>query len=83
MIRPLYKEIAGELMVYDDGNAGLWYDKYCNQWGRDRAKSELKKKWSLESFTDEGKKGINPKNEWIGELAGKTVGAKEIRLIAD
>jgi CRISPR-associated protein Cmr6 len=77
MIRPLYKELAGEQMRYNGGNAGLWYDKYCNQWGRDRAKSG-RKKWSLESFPGEGKKTINPKNEWIEELSGKAAGAKEI-----
>jgi CRISPR-associated protein Cmr6 len=77
MIRPLYKELAGEQMRYDGGNAGLWYDKYCNQWGLDLAKSGLKK-WSLVSFTDTEKNMINPKDEWIGELSGKAVGTKEI-----
>lgn len=69
MIRPLYSEIATLKMAYSDGNAGLWYDKYCNRWRRGRDN------WSLES---DGDKTINPKNEWIEEFAGKKVGDKDL-----
>ncbi|MCI0724009.1 MAG: RAMP superfamily CRISPR-associated protein [Acidobacteria bacterium] len=71
-MRPLYRELAEAKLNRDHGNAGLWYDKYCNQWCSDPEKTELAR-WSLEAFKDE-----NPKLTWIKTLTGKTIGEQRL-----
>ena len=67
MSRPLYKAAAEQPAIpAPNGNAGLWFDKFCNTW---RVTNES---WSMSS----GNKG-NPKLEWIQSLAGRgAIGAQ-------
>jgi CRISPR-associated protein Cmr6 len=46
-MRPLYKEAAETQVEWKDGNTGLWYDKFCDQWKNDFSGlgEEGKKKW--------------------------------------
>lgn len=68
-MRPLYKEAAGGDRN-SEGNAGLWYDKFCDRWKSD---------WT-------GFAGDSGKREWIetianvgnGSGARKTVGDRKI-----
>lgn len=71
-MRPLYRELAEAKLDRNQGNAGLWYDKYCNQWCNDPEKTGLAR-WSLEAFKDR-----NPKLEWIREVAKKITGEETL-----
>lgn len=71
-MRPLYRELAEAKLDRNHGNAGLWYDKYCNQWCNDPEKTGLAR-WSLEAFKDK-----NPKLEWIREVASKIIGEQTL-----
>ena len=31
-MRPLYEEITHTKVEWQGGNAGLWYDKFCDTW---------------------------------------------------
>lgn len=68
-MRPLYKAAVNAKRL-DTSNAGLWYDKFCDQWYLDSEKSGLSR-WSLEAFKDG-----NPKLYWINNLAAKTIGSE-------
>jgi CRISPR-associated protein Cmr6 len=70
-MRPLY-EAAANAKCLDAGNAGLWYDKFCDQWCRDPEKIGLAR-WSLEAFKDG-----NPKLDWINALARKAIGCETL-----
>ena len=61
MSRPLYKTAAAQpASPAVEGNAGLWFDKFCNQWRVTNGS------WSMSS----GNGKSNPKLEWIRSLAG-------------
>ncbi len=75
-MRPLYSEHKDSEIDWQMGNTGLWYDKFCNQWCRNREKSGLEA-WTLESFKNKGDgKTISPKQDWIDGVAGKPCGNK-------
>lgn len=61
MSRPLYKTAAAQpASPESEGNAGLWFDKFCNTWHiKDGS-------WKMSS----GNGKSNPKLEWIRSLAG-------------
>lgn len=60
MTRPLYKTAAQQPTARgSDGNAGLWYDKFCNQWRVNGSH------WSMSA----GDGCSNPKLAWINSLA--------------
>ena len=64
-MRPLYASLAHAKLSYAGGNAGLWYDKFCDEWGPG---------WSLSS---DGEK--TPKRAWIASVAnGKDVGDRSL-----
>ena len=70
-MRPLYSEIKDKEIVWEKGNTGLWYDKFCNQWCRNPEKRELEA-WTLESFKSRGDdKTTSPKKDWIDTVTGK------------
>ena len=64
-MRPLYRDKA-EMHRGPDGNAGLWFDKFCDRWHIDRSA------WTLKSHN----RG-NPKLNWIESVANKKVGIPE------
>ncbi len=70
MIRPLYKTAVHEpKRKCPGGHAGLWFDKFCNQWCKDGAN------WNMK-----GDSRSNPKFNWINEVAGSQIGNQgEIR----
>ena len=60
MNRPLYKSAAKNPESRDfNGHAGLWFDKFCNQW-------RTEKSWTLSS------NGGNPKLNWIKKVTNKS-----------
>jgi CRISPR-associated protein Cmr6 len=65
--RPLYQS-AGSARRAGDGHAGLWYDKFCDQWRDDQGG------WSMSAQA-----GAGPKAGWIGQVTG-LVGADGDRL---
>ncbi|CAL1241059.1 type III-B CRISPR module RAMP protein Cmr6 [Candidatus Methylocalor cossyra] len=81
MLRPLYQPLANDTNLRTafqrfGGNAGLWYDKFCDQWRRNpRKQGPLD--WSLETFESQNERGqkaiVNPKTAWIETVAG-TIG---------
>lgn len=55
----------------EGGHAGLWHDKFCNEWRVDGGNCN----WSLAS----AKKGEkNPKKSWIDQVAKSNAGKKEL-----
>ncbi len=58
---PLYQRHGAPRKYDQEMHAGLWYDKFCNQWSA---------RWSLSS--SEGNN--NPKQNWLTTLDGKWVG---------
>lgn len=63
--RPLYSSAAQQPIARGpEGNAGLWFDKFCDRWRVNRTT------WSM-SADDTGN---NPKLEWIRRLARDPVG---------
>ena len=50
-----------------EGNAGLWFDKFCNQWQRESGA------WTMKSF----QKDESPKLNWLSTLTGKQLGTKK------
>jgi CRISPR-associated protein Cmr6 len=81
MMRPLYKlykdkednETQGEI-DWKEGNAGLWYDKFCDKWQEDFSGlgDEGKKEW-VESVT---RSNVGDKDQ-IGEHSRRIVGLLE------
>ncbi len=66
MARPLYSTAVQQPTTRGpEGNAGLWFDKFCDRW-RDSGPA-----WSM-AADDSG----NPKLEWICGLADGSVGAQ-------
>lgn len=68
MTRPLYKTaIQQPADRPTNGHAGLWFDKFCDQWRRDAGS------WTMKSDGDE-----NPKLVWIRSVAdGREIGARD------
>ncbi len=62
----LYAMPEGALEPANNGNAGLWYDKYCNTWPI--VNGEVV--WELKAYK-EGNREINPKFDWIESVTGK------------
>ena len=58
-------------------NAGLWYDKFCDQWCMNGEKHGLDR-WSLEAFERPipggRKESVNPKLNWIGTVSAAGIG---------
>lgn len=76
MTLPLYKETEQDAPKQrpEKANAGLWYDKFCNEWCRN-PKLSSKEKWTLESFKERQGKDevtVNPKANWIATVAGSS-----------
>lgn len=69
MTRPLYKSAARQPAARGpEGNAGLWFDKFCDGW------RVTESSWSMASDDS----GNNPKLSWIAGLAGGSgVGTRE------
>lgn len=66
MVRPLYQPAAEVAPVRArHGNAGLWFDKFCDQW--------TTPPWSMKG----GEQGANPKLNWIESLTGQDHGVPE------
>lgn len=76
MKRPLHKALVHQDMKLMNGHAGLWYDKFCNQWCRNSKKSGLEK-WTLEAFKSKDQETISPKQDWIDTVTRKPVGDSE------
>ena len=89
MRRPLYKAIAQQPADRgDDGHAGLWFDKFCNQWridGRDPHHGAPQRRsggcgeqrsWTMKTRPGGGE-NESPKLNWIRTLAGSAVGTQE------
>lgn len=77
MKRPLYQSlVTRQGLELKNGHAGLWYDKFCNQWCRNSEKSGLDK-WTLEAFKPKNQETISPKQDWIDTVTGKRVGDPE------
>jgi len=63
---PLYREAVAQPPTLDSsGHAGLWYDKFCNQW---RVNTH-NRCWSL-SAEEKEKERENPKLAWIKTVTG-------------
>lgn len=69
MARPLYADAAQLPAERDrEGNAGLWFDKFCNTWSVNHGA------WSMSRGG--GSEG-NPKLDWIRSVADSPVGQPE------
>ena len=63
---PLYKDAVERRPTRgSDGHAGLWFDKFCDQWRIDRGT------WTMAAGND------NPKLHWIKTLTTDKIGDKE------
>jgi len=80
-VLPLYKISPPPVFDFQESNAGLWYDKFCNKWCMDSNKEGLKR-WSMESFdqrnSDDKKESINPKIEWISTVIREDANEKRV-----
>ena len=66
MNRPIYEEF--DLTKPHEGHAGLWYEKYCNQWHviwPDRSAPLSPPKWTLKADGDTA-----PKLNWVNTVTG-------------
>jgi CRISPR-associated protein Cmr6 len=81
LVLPLYKISLPPAFDFEESNAGLWYDKFCNKWCMDSNKEGLKC-WSMESFEqrypDDRKESINPKMDWISTVVRKDTNEKRV-----
>ena len=69
MTLPLYREaIEQQPARATDGHAGLWFDKFCDQWRVEQSR------WTLKS--GKGYDRSNPKLDWINTLTSAAVGAR-------
>lgn len=67
MTLPLPGGVEYPKSLPEGGHAGLWFDKFCNQW-----RVEKGRLWSMTS----GRDGENPKLAWIDTLTGSRVGGR-------
>lgn len=66
MVLPLYQLVADVTPTRaSHGNAGLWYDKFCDKW--------TTPPWSMKG----GGQGANPKLSWIKTLTGHVHGVPD------
>ncbi|MCC6785227.1 MAG: type III-B CRISPR module RAMP protein Cmr6 [Planctomycetes bacterium] len=73
-MRPIYQSAAEEpRQRQPGGHAGLWFDKFCNQW---LVQAGERRSWSLRASSNE-KAGSNPKQDWIATVTDKPVGVRE------
>jgi CRISPR-associated protein Cmr6 len=80
-MRPLYKKVATAHLSFapEDGNTGLWYDKFCDRWCLDQTKSGLHA-WTLETFSSgKGSQTVSPKDDWIKSSTGQSGDSGMIR----
>jgi len=71
-LRPLYEILARDTgLVRNSGNAGLWYDKYCNTWPVS-PDSQCPEDWTLTAGGEHD--AVCPKLEWINSLIDRAVG---------
>jgi CRISPR-associated protein Cmr6 len=69
-MRPLYKALARNTVLECNwGNAGLWYDKFCDRWSANPNDPKLSD-WTLTADADAER---NPKLEWINSLPKRQV----------
>lgn len=65
MVCPLYQPQSGSLPSrYEDGHAGLWYDKFCDRWSTNP--------WRMNP-DDQG----GGKTHWINTLTGRPLGQRQ------
>jgi len=81
-MRPLYAIASEPDFVPDRSHAGLWFDKFCNQWCRnpDPEKTGLAS-WSLTAFiirNGPDKGDYNPKLDWIRTITHHPVGDSDL-----
>lgn len=73
--RPLpNRAVAADATAVGDRHAGLWFDKYCDQWCRDQSKSRVSA-WTLKAFErgrGRDKEKIQPKLEWLDQFRDKS-----------
>lgn len=78
---PLYEPLAHTApQRADHGNAGLWYDKFCNRWH-----IESPTLWTLTNDADHGEPdAVNPKLDWIETLtaSGRKIGDAQLIAVA-
>jgi CRISPR-associated protein Cmr6 len=72
MKRPLYKYNGEPKCDLTQSNVGLWFDKFCNQWG-EFEEGGHRQLWSLKS-----KHGENPKLAWIKTVTGQKSGDSKL-----
>lgn len=66
MARPLYQSSVGTTPTRAaDGHAGLWYDKFCDQWNT--------APWSMQAGGGDDRQA-NPKLSWIHKLTSSPLG---------
>lgn len=74
MIRPLYRPDADSTPIRGThGNAGLWYDKFCDQW-RPQARGEAASSFLTMQAENSDQEKDNAKLAWIGTLIQDPVG---------
>ena len=67
-MRPLYEAAVRSPHRRHDGHAGLWFDKFCNQWLQKNGK------WTMKNDHDSTD---SPKLRWIQEFTGVPIGARD------
>jgi CRISPR-associated protein Cmr6 len=76
---PLYNDHKAPDHAPDAGNRGLWFDKFCDQWCRDKSQTG-RDAWTLKAFV-QGKGGdrrdVNPKVEWLAKTTAKLAGGAD------
>jgi len=77
MERPLYKFVPDTAPTSGDmGNAGLWYDKFCDQWTQQPI-------WSLQAAKS-AREERNPKLDWINTFKSKPLGEQaQLKEVAE
>lgn len=68
---PLYKSVVGASGRPEQGNAGLWYDKFCAAWQKDP-----EQRWTMKKVP--GDQTVGPKMLWLQTVVGKKVGDKSL-----
>ncbi len=70
MTLPLYSSAAAAPPKYNsNSHAGLWFDKFCDQWANDG------QSWSM-SHKKGSRPSSDPKLDWINTLTGRAIGDK-------
>lgn len=77
MLLPLYDALAANPPKRNSGNAGLWYDKFCNRWRRGNQNEAA---WTLE--VKQGRRETNPKLDWINTVCDGKIGTSDLLIQA-